>query len=158
MYNSFYIHNFDQEVLEEEGHWPKSAILNFSMLYVCINDVKWWVRGFSLPHIRVQNYSNFIYWCEPKMAFEYLLKGFTHPLLFSVIKYMQLKFMLWMNIKHPTPNLPPPQTHTKWVTFKSLSMCRSIDSNLIQNSHSKMDTCKYSNPPPPLLPPTGKGF
>lgn len=80
-------------------------------------------------HKKIQNYLNFIYWCEPKMVFDWLPAEFTHPLLFSVMKDMQLEFVLWMSIYAPPPHPPTPlpaRKKRKWVTFKSLFMCRSI--------------------------------
>lgn len=59
-------------------------------------------------HKKIQNYLNFIYWCEPKMVFDWLPAEFTHPLLFSVMKDMQLEFVLWMSIYAPPPHPPPP--------------------------------------------------
>lgn len=80
-------------------------------------------------HKKIQNYLNFIYWCEPKMVFYWLPAEFTHPLLFSVMKDMQMEFVLWMSIYAPPPHPPTPlpaRKKRKGATFKSLFMCRSI--------------------------------
>lgn len=91
--------------MEEEGHLPKSAILNCYMLFACIKDVKGWGRGSSSPQECSELFKFHILMLTKNDFWSPSRRIYAPFFILSNKKCASLKFILWMNVYATSPPL-----------------------------------------------------